>query len=156
MGAADVVAAATALIMRYEGFSAVAYPDPGDGTYTVGWGSTRFADGRRVAAGDSIAADDAEALLAHTVRGVVETLESLLPFSHLTPPQQAALVCFTYNVGSGNLYKSTLRRRLLAGDDPADAIAEEFPKWRKAGGKIMPGLVRRRAEEVELAGRATL
>jgi len=153
-----VTAAAVALIMRYEGYHASAYPDPGDGTWTVGWGSTRWADGRRVVPGDVIDEASAEALLAHTVRGVVATLETLVPgaWDKMSHPQQAAMIAFTYNVGSGNLYKSTLRRRLLAGEDPGQVIAGEFPKWRKAGGKIMPGLVRRRAEEVELARLATL
>jgi GH24 family phage-related lysozyme (muramidase) len=48
-----------------------------------------------------------------------------------------------------------LRRRLLAGDDPQQVIAEELPRWSRGGDRELPGLVRRRAAEVALfnAGR---
>ena len=46
-----------------------------------------------------------------------------------SPQQQAALISFTYIVGVGALQGSTLRRRLLAGDDPQQVIAEELPRW---------------------------
>jgi lysozyme len=64
-------------------------------------------------------------------------------------------VSWTFNVGPGNVASSTLLRRLNAGEAPGMVIAEELPKWNKAGGNTLPGLVRRRAAEVELAGRAT-
>ena len=63
----------------------------------------------------------------------------------LTENQFGALVSFTYNVGSGNLKASTLRQKLNRGDYAG--AADEFPKWRRAGGKILRGLVRRRAAE---------
>jgi hypothetical protein len=45
---------------------------------------------------------------------------------------------------------STLRRRILAGEDPAQVVAAELPRWNKADGKELPGLTRRRAAEVAL------
>jgi hypothetical protein len=45
---------------------------------------------------------------------------------------------------------STLRRRILAGEDPAVVVAAELPRWNKAGGQELPGLTRRRAAEVAL------
>jgi GH24 family phage-related lysozyme (muramidase) len=56
-----------------------------------------------------------------------------------------ALVSFTYNVGEGNLAKSTLLKKVNAGDHAG--AAKEFHKWNKAGGKVLPGLTRRRASE---------
>ena len=56
-----------------------------------------------------------------------------------------ALVSFAFNVGLGALQRSTLRRKVNRGD--LEEAALEFPKWRKAGGRILQGLVRRRAAE---------
>ena len=59
-----------------------------------------------------------------------------------------ATVSFTYNVGEGALSSSTFRRRINGGEDKATCFREEFPRWTSGG---MPGLVRRRDAEVELA-----
>ena len=59
-----------------------------------------------------------------------------------------ALVCFTYNLGSANLGASTLLKLLnkkLYAQVPA-----QFLRWSKAGGKVLPGLLRRRRAEAEL------
>ena len=56
-----------------------------------------------------------------------------------------ALVSFTYNCGEGNLAKSTLLKKVNAGDHKG--AAAEFHKWNKGGGKVLPGLTRRRASE---------
>jgi len=51
-------------------------------------------------------------------------------------------------LGAANLESSTLRRLLNAGDH--EAAAEQFPRWNKAGGKVLAGLVRRREAERDL------
>ena len=56
--------------------------------------------------------------------------------------QRAALIDFVYNVGAGNLAKSTLLRRLNAGD--YDGACDEYRRWVYAGGRRLPGLVTRR------------
>lgn len=56
--------------------------------------------------------------------------------------QRAALIDFVYNVGAGNLAKSTLLRRLNAGD--YDGACNEYRRWVYAGGRRLPGLVTRR------------
>lgn len=61
-----------------------------------------------------------------------------------------ALVSWTFNEGCGNMGGSTLVKRLNAGENPNTVAAEELPKWNKAGGKVLPGLTRRRAAEVKL------
>ncbi|MNC91260.1 Lysozyme RrrD [compost metagenome] len=55
---------------------------------------------------------------------------------------------FAYNVGIGNLRSSTLLRKLNAGDAAGSAL--EFHRWNRSNGKVLPGLVRRRAAEALL------
>ena len=64
------------------------------------------------------------------------------------PGPLAAILDFTYNLGSGNLAGSTLRKRILADDKEGAKV--ELMKWVKGGGKVLPGLVKRRAAESAL------
>lgn len=66
----------------------------------------------------------------------------------LTPNQRDAITSFTFNVGTGAFCKSTMAKRLAARNYSMAAI--EFPKWNKAGGRVYPGLVKRRAAEQRL------
>jgi lysozyme len=59
-----------------------------------------------------------------------------------------ALVSFTYNVGAGAFRTSTLLKKLNAGDTVG--ACNQLPRWNKAGGKVLPGLTRRRAAEQAL------
>jgi len=56
-----------------------------------------------------------------------------------------ALISFAYNLGFGALRASTLFRKHRAGD--AMGASAEFPKWVNAGGRVLRGLVLRRAAE---------
>jgi lysozyme len=56
-----------------------------------------------------------------------------------------ALVSFAFNVGLGNLQRSSLRMKTNRGE--FDDAADEFLKWTKAGGRVLPGLVKRRNDE---------
>lgn len=62
-----------------------------------------------------------------------------------------AIVSFTFNVGIGALKSSTFCRRINSGEDKATCFKEEFPRWNKGNNGPLPGLVRRRDAEVELA-----
>ena len=84
------------------------------------------------------------AWLMHTLRGTERAVARLIATA-VTANQFGALVSFAYNVGTGNLAASTLRARLNCGD--VEGAAGEFPKWRFAGGRVLAGLVRRRAAE---------
>jgi len=66
----------------------------------------------------------------------------------LTQPRLDALVSFSFNVGLGNLQRSTLRMRHNRGDYTGAAVA--FKMWTKAAGKELPGLVKRRRDEMAL------
>ena len=85
---------------------------------------------------DAILAAD----LATFERGVLR----LCP-SGLTQGRFDALVSFSFNVGLGNLQRSTIRMKHNRGD--FDGAAESFMAWTKAGGKELPGLVKRRKHE---------
>ena len=66
----------------------------------------------------------------------------------LNSNQFSAIGSLTFNIGSSRLKSSTLRSKINRGD--YDGASAEFPKWRRAGGRILKGLVRRRIAEREL------
>ena len=66
----------------------------------------------------------------------------------LTVNQFSALVSFTFNVGGGAFYASTLRRKINRSE--IESAASEFKRWRYAGGRVLPGLVKRRRSECKL------
>jgi lysozyme len=70
------------------------------------------------------------------------------PDSTFSQSQFDALVGFAFNCGLGALQASTLRRLYNAGD--IEGAAQEFPKWNKGGGRVLPGLTRRRLAEQAL------
>lgn len=148
------LAPALEIIKRWEGCKLTAYPDPGTGgePWTIGYGITQIG-GQPVRPGQKISQAEADSLLEAEVRAKGQQVLGLLPMAaQWRPNQVAAIVSFTFNVGAGALERSTLRRRLLAGEDPAVVVAAELPRWNRAGDKVMEGLVRRRADEVKLFG----
>ncbi len=132
------------LIKAFEGFSPTVYRCPAD-IPTIGYGATWDFDGSRIGMDhEPITEEQGEALLAHELRGVEKAVGKLIK-AELTQGMFDALVSFTYNLGSGKLQSSTLRQKINRGD--YEGAADEFPKWRKAGGVVLAGLVRRRAAE---------
>ena len=132
------------LIKSFEGFSAKPYLCPA-GVPTIGYGATYYPDGRRVTMQDrpvtvAQATDMLRSMLASYEAGVSRYV--LVP---LTQGQFDALVSFAYNVGLSALKDSTLLR-LVNARDYAGAAAQ-FARWNKAGGKVLPGLTRRREAE---------
>lgn len=134
--------AGLSLIKEFEGLRLEAYQDI-VGVWTIGYGHT----GPEVVKGKIITTAQAEELLAKDVEKFEVGVRKLVPPS-CTTNQFSALVCFSYNVGLGALGKSTLLKKLVAGD--ITGAAEEFLKWNKAGGKEVAGLTRRRVAERSL------
>ena len=97
--------------------------------------------------GQTISVSQAELFLDHDYQDAEEQVLSLVKVP-LTENQLGALTSFVFNLGAGNLSRSTLLRKLNQGD--YTSAAEEFNKWVFAGGKKLNGLVKRRAEEREL------
>ena len=144
------LAPALKIIRKWEGCRLEAYRCPA-GVPTIGYGSTRLKNGP-VRMGDKITQDVAEEMLQHEVENLFAPgVFNLLPMAGKWKPEQiAAIVSFAYNVGLGALEESTLRRRLLNKEDPFKVVTEELPRWNKADGKILEGLVNRRKDEVAL------
>jgi len=126
------------LIKSFEGLRLLAYRDT-VGVWTIGYGATRG-----VKAGMSITKEQAERMLLNDVQRFEPEVERLVKVP-LSGNQWDALVSFTYNLGASNLESSTLLRLLNVGDYAG--AAEQFPRWNKAGGKVLSGLVRRREVE---------
>lgn len=143
------LAPATKIIQEFEGCLLKAYICPA-GVWTIGWGATQI-DGRAVRDGDVISQAQADAMLRNEIEHVASQVLKALPMaSGWRGNQIAALISWGFNVGLGAVNESTLRARLLKGDDPRTVIQQELPKWDKANGKPLAGLTRRRAAEVQL------
>ncbi|SPO69493.1 lysozyme [Pseudomonas sp. JV241A] len=129
------------LIKSFEGLRLQSYQDA-VGVWTIGYGTTRG-----IKPGMSITKEQAERMLANDVQRFEAEMERLVKVP-LNVNQHDALISFTYNLGSANLESSTLLRLLNRGDYAG--AAEQFPRWNKAGGKVLTGLVRRREAEQAL------
>lgn len=143
-----VNAAGLSLIKSFEGFEPRWYLDP-VGIRTLGYGHTDAAGDPKYAATKGIILTEAAAteILANDLGQYAAAVERAVKVP-LNDNQFAALVSFTYNVGAGALAKSTLVKKLNAGDYAA--VPSELAKWNKAGGKTLKGLTRRRAAEAAL------
>ena len=141
-------AAGLALIQDFEGFVPRWYKDP-VGIWTIGFGHTDAAGSPKHATSPNLSLTEGEAasILERDLLKYEADVERLVKVP-LNDNQFSALVSFTYNLGAGNLGSSTLLRKLNAGD--YDGAANEFPRWNKAGGKVLKGLSRRRAAEMDL------
>ena len=144
------LAPALKLIKKWEGCRLEAYRCPAD-VPTIGYGATRLAN-RAVRMGDTITQQEADEMLLHEVENLFAPgVFALLPLAKKWRGEQtAAIISFAYNVGLGALEESTLRKRLLAGEDATKVVIEELPRWNKAGNKVLEGLVNRRKDEVAL------
>jgi lysozyme len=132
------------LLKQFEGCKLVAYQDSVK-IWTIGYGNTMYENGQSVRKGDVITQERAEQLL-DTITGRFDSAVSARVKKTVNQNQFDALVVFTYNVGIGNLDKSTLLKKVNANpNDPT--IKDEFPKYNKAGGKVLNGLTRRRIAE---------
>lgn len=135
------------LIKECEGFSIVPYLCPA-GVPTIGYGSTRYADNTPVKMTDSpITETVAESLLFSKLKEFEQAVTRYVKVP-LNQNQFDALVDFAYNVGTQNLRTSTLLKILNTGQYAA--ASAEFNKWVHGGGKVLPGLVKRRRLETEL------
>ena len=143
--------AAIDLAKRFEGFHRVPRADPGRahpyvcpaGYWTIGYG--HLCDPKH----PPITEAEAEGYLAADLRTALNATLRYCPVLATEPEGRlAAIVDFTFNLGAGRLQTSTLRRRLNQRDWPS--AASELRRWVYGGGKVLPGLVIRRAAETAL------
>lgn len=136
-------------VKRWEGLKLTAYPDPGsrDGhPYTVGYGHTSDAH-MEVYRGLTISPAQAEAALEYDLNETAAKVDDLVKVD-LNENQFGALVSFAFNVGLSAFAKSTLLKKLNKGDYAA--VPAELARWTRNDGKVMQGLVNRRAAEAGL------
>jgi lysozyme len=141
--------AGLALIKQSEGCRLTAYPDPGTGNepLTIGYGHTSAAGEPKVSRDMVITQQQAEDILRSDLAKYEDAVSAAVAHE-LTENQFAACVSLCYNIGPGNFAKSSVVRFINQGR-MADA-ADAFALWNRAAGKILPGLVKRRAEEAAL------
>lgn len=132
------------MIKHHEGVRTKPYQDP-IGLWTVGVGHL-IEDGKKLPKewNRELTDEEVDALLYKDLERFEIGVKRLTKVA-LSQSQFDALVSFSFNVGLGNLQSSTLRSKLNRED--YEGASNEFPKWRRAGGKILPGLVKRRADE---------
>jgi len=129
------------LIKKFEGCKLEAYLDAVD-VPTIAYGRTKD-----VKIGDICTQQQAEDWLEEELveyEGYVNEAVKV----ELTQPQFDSLVSWTYNLGPSNLNRSSMLRVLNTSD--YDNVPEQIMRWNKAGGRVLPGLVRRREAEAEM------
>jgi len=129
------------LIKKYEGFSSKPYLCPA-GVPTIGYGSTHYSDGTKVTMNDKpITKETADALLLNYV---LNEINPHIRDLTLTDNQKEAITSLIYNIGWPAFSKSKCYKAIKAGDMCTAYVEWE---WIKGGGKVLPGLIKRRAEE---------
>jgi len=132
-----------ALLKKFEGCKLKAYYCPA-GVCTIGYGHTSAAGAPQVVDGMTITQADAEDILKRDIVKYEIAVMDLVKVK-LTQNQFDVLVDFAYNAGVGNLKSSTMLKKINSGN--LDMVPDELMKWTKGGGKVLPGLVRRRQAE---------
>jgi lysozyme len=129
------------LVKSFEGCKLTAYQDS-VGVWTIGYGHTAG-----VHAGQTCTQEQADAWLAEDLQASCDAVLRLAKVN-LTQGQFGSLTSFCFNLGQANLARSTLLKLLNQAD--VKGAAGEFQKWSFAGGKLLPGLMRRRLAEEAL------
>lgn len=134
-------AAGLALVREHEGLRLEAYQDT-SGIWTIGYGHTE-----EVRPGDCISRERAEQFLKADLAKAERAVARLVKVP-LTDNQFSALVSFVFNAGEGAFAKSTLLRKLNEGGH--GLVPACLKAWIFDNGRVLPGLVKRRAAEAAL------
>lgn len=130
------------LIKKFEGCRLSAYKDA-VGVITIGYGWTKAIDGKALTMGTTITQAKADALLKEGLKSYEQKVLKYDSLYHWNQNQFDALVSFAYNIGS-------IDQLTASGTRSIAEIAEKITAYQKAGGKILPGLVKRREAEKQL------
>ena len=141
---AGATALAVPLVMLYEGTVLQSYRDP-IGIVTACVGHT----GPELRMGQRYTRQQCEDMLYGDLLKHAQALDCIK--QPMTDGQKAAFLSFAFNVGNKAFCDSTLARKANAGDMPG--ACAELSRWTRAGGRELPGLVKRRAAERELCER---
>lgn len=145
------LSAALRMIQQFEGCHLESYQCPA-GVWTIGWGATRYNDGRRVQQGDKINRVEADMLLRQEVDRIAEKLRATVPYwREMDDHQKCALISFAYNLGAsfyGAVNFETITKRLHEKDWAK--VPEALLLYRNPGSSYEAGLRRRREAEGRL------
>jgi GH24 family phage-related lysozyme (muramidase) len=148
------LSSALSLIKEFEGCALTSYPDPlsGGAPWTIGFGSTRYPDGRPVQQGDKITAIEADLMLRQEVDRIGGKLCSVVPYwSSMNDAQRSALISFAFNLGDafyGSAGFETISQRLREKDWAK--VPDALLLYRNPGSNVEAGLKRRREAEGRL------
>ena len=132
------------IVRRFESWVSAPYRCPA-GRWTIGYGATWDMEGNPVGPDHpALTKDEGELLLRKEIAHVEKAIRRLIK-AELTPNMFSAICSWGFNVGTGAMQRSTLRMKLNRGQ--YEDAADELPRWKKAGGRTLKGLVRRRASE---------
>lgn len=147
----EAILEAAALARRFEGLFLRPYLCPA-GIPSIGYGATRYPNGLRVSLLDApITKERAEELLLWELRKCLRiTMQLCAELNFWGERAVAAIVDFTFNLGSGKLASSTLRKKIMADDRHGAKL--ELMKWVYGGGRRLKGLEIRRTAECALIG----
>lgn len=130
-------------ISNFEGLELKAYLCPAK-VWTIGFGTTVYPNGSKVKSGDVCTRDQAIQFKQHDLNRFEKSVIDAVKVP-INQNQFDALVSLAYNIGSSAFANSTLVKKLNAGDYVG--ASNQFDVWNKGGGKILKGLVNRRAKE---------
>jgi lysozyme len=135
------------LVKKWEGFKAEAYRDA-VGVWTIGYGTTAMA-GVGIVPVPGMVISEADATF-YLMKGLEKFADEIRPAisREANENQFGAMLSLAYNIGPTAFKRSTLLRKFNAGD--IQGAAAQFDVWNKAGGKVLRGLVNRRADEKRL------
>ena len=129
------------LTAQYEGLKTRAYLDP------IGIPTICFGETENVSIGDIKTVEECNTMLTARLGYFAFQVDNMVTVE-ISPEEHAALSSFSYNVGLTAFKNSTLLRKL--NDGMHIAACNELPRWNKAGGRVLPGLVKRREAEKKL------
>lgn len=129
-----------------EGYRARAYDD-GVGVQTVGFGQTRHPDGRPVKRGDTTTPERAVLAITREADATGRAIAACIGDVPLHQHEFDAYVSLAYNIGAPAFCRSTLVRKLRQAPPDYAAACHEILRWNRAGGRVLPGLTKRREAE---------
>lgn len=142
-------------IQKFEGFDTNPYKDSA-GIYTIGIGTIKYANGKRVTATDKpITYEQAVNELAFYCKGIIDVLNRVI-LADLNENQTTAIISLCYNIGENNFAESTLCKLINNNSTDSIIILNSFIVWNKVRDPktkqlvVSSGLTKRRKIEAEL------
>lgn len=140
-------AGAVALVAGFEGFRSQAYLPHAADVATIGYGQTYYTNGRKVQMGERITEAVARAELDELIKRDFILKMAACVKVPLNEGEFKAFVSLAYNIGAGAFCRSTLVRKLNAGD--YNGACSEILRWNRSGGRVLAGLQKRRFKEYQ-------